>query len=120
MTCRLSLQPRLSKGNSRNFQKSYFFETYTRNRVFERFLKCRNFAITLPLSNSITDALPAVLKILGTLTVSIRGGVSLQYSYKWHIGHLKLLKRESTEDVFLGIDRNFQNKSLSEHPLKNA
>ena len=63
--------------------------------------------MTLPTSNSITDALPAVLKILGTLTVSIRGGVSLQYSYKWHIGHLKLLKRKSIEDVFLGIDRNF-------------
>ena len=35
-------------------------------------------------------------------------------------GQIELLKRISTEDVFLGVFRNFQDNSFSEHPLENA
>ena len=39
--------------------------------------------VTLLKSNSTTDALPSILKILGTNKGNTFDGVSFQYSYRW-------------------------------------
>ena len=60
----------------------------------------------------------AIVKILETLKRNICNGDSFPYGYRWQIGQLELLKKNFTQDIFLGIFWNFQN-SFSEHPLKN-
>ena len=68
----------------------------------------------------VNEVLTAMLKIVGTLTRNICDGVSFQYSYWRWIGQIELLKKNFTKDNFGEIFWNFQNRTLSEHPLKNA
>ena len=56
-------------------------------------------SITLLKIDSTAEALVAILKILGTLVTKVYG----EFCYRWDIGKLELLKRNSTKYIFLGI-----------------
>ena len=73
---------------------------------------------TLIKSLFITNVSQVLLKILGTLTGNICGGVSFQNTYKCVIEKLELLERNDVKDVSLGIFQNFQNSSFKEYPLQ--
>ena len=74
---------------------------------------------TLIKSVFITNVFQVLLKILGTLTENICGGVSFQNSYKCVIEKLELLERNDAKDVSLGIFQNFQNSSFNEYPFQS-
>ena len=68
-------------------------------------------------TNSTIDALPAIMKILGTFTRNIYGPVIVHYNYRWQIGQLELLKRTLLKRFFWEIFGSF---SFSEHSLRNV
>ena len=93
-----------------------FWKSYSSKQTDARVVKWRNFSCYL--TKMRLYALPAILKFLGTRTLSICGGVS--FISRW-IGQLELPTRNSTRDVFLEtFFQTFQNSSFSEHPLKNV
>ena len=54
------------------------------------------------------EALPAILKILGTNKVKIYRGVSFRYSWGGWIGQQEFFKRKANKDVFQHIHlRNY-------------
>ena len=55
----------------------------------------------------------AVLKLLGLPTENLFGGVYFQYSYRWYIGRLKLLKRSSIKNFFSGNFPNFRKSNFA-------
>ena len=67
--------------------------------------------VTLLKSDSTTDALPAIFKILGTNKGNTCGGIVFSIVIDW-IKQPEFFKRNSTKDVFLIILQNFQNSSF--------
>ena len=67
-------------------------------------------------SVSTTDALPEILKILGTSKGNIYGGLTFWYSCRW-VGWTAW---NATKDIFLIILRNVHSSSFSNIPLKNS
>ena len=75
---------------------------------------CKIYKFTVLKSDPITNnALPAFLKILGTLTGNICNGVSFQDSYEW-------CRLESSNYLLenLNFSRNFQSSSFSQNRRK--
>ena len=70
------------------------------------------FSITL-LKGDSTKGASKHLKVIGLLTGNLCGGVRFQYSYRWYIRQLKLLKRSPTKNIIVGIFLNFQNSNFA-------
>ena len=70
------------------------------------------FSITL-LKGDSTKGASKHLKVIGLLTGNLCDGVRFQYSYRWYIRQLKLLKRSPTKNIIVGIFLNFQNSNFA-------
>ena len=57
--------------------------TYHARIDFSTELKNADVSVTLLKNDSTRDALPAILKVLGTIKGNTRGGVCFLYSYRW-------------------------------------
>ena len=69
-------------------------------------------SVILLKSDYTKDALPAILKILGTNKGKTCAGVTFRYSYRWVDWSARIFKRNANKDVFLIIFQNFHNSSF--------
>ena len=72
-------------------------------------------SLSLLKSDSTTDALPTILKILGTSRGNIYGGLTFWYSCRW----VDWASWKAAKDIFLIISQNVHSSSFSNIPLKN-
>ena len=66
-------------------------------------------------SDSTTDDLPDILKILGTSKENNYGGLAFRYNCRW----VDWTVWNATKDIFLIIFQNVHSSSFSNMPLKN-
>ena len=110
--------------------KKYFFEISRKvsfqsiqnacGRVSNRVVECRHFLCYFNKKGFHHRCSPSNFEKSGNNKENTFAMVSLfrvVIGDRW-TGRLKLLKKNSIEDIFLGIFQNFQANSFSEHPLQ--
>ena len=65
-------------------------------------------------SDSTTDAVPEIFKIIGSSKGNIYGALTFRHSCRW----VDWTARNATKDIFLIIFRNVHSRSFSSIPLK--